>query len=91
MRDANPNVNSRKGDRSGWLIDGKLYGPRAIRQKFGTTKMEVIRERHPNVEYVKQNSKGRYFAFRGSKKAKRDNRKSIEYLIKPYPKRKETK
>jgi hypothetical protein len=53
--------------------------------------MEVIRERHPNVEYVKQNSKGRYFAFRGSKKAKRDNRKSIEYLIKPYPKRKETK
>jgi hypothetical protein len=54
MRDANPNVNSRKGDRSGWLIDGKLYGPRAIRQKFGTTKMEVIRERHPNVEYVKQ-------------------------------------
>tara|TARA_R110001599_G_scaffold46232_1_gene135720 strand:+ start:107 stop:889 length:783 start_codon:yes stop_codon:yes gene_type:complete len=90
MRDANPNVNSRKGDRSAWRINGKLYGPRAMRQKFGTTKIDSIRKKHPNVEHVKQNSKGRYFAFRGSKKSKKENKKSIDYLIKKYPKRKET-
>ena len=87
MRDANPNVNSRKGDRSAWLINGKLYGPRAMRQQFGTTKIDVIKKSHPNVEHIKQNSKGRYFAFRGSKKTKKENRKNIDHLIKPYPKR----
>ena len=61
-----------------------------MRQKFGTTKIDSIRKKHPNVEHVKQNSKGRYFAFRGSKKSKKENKKSIDYLIKKYPKRKET-
>jgi hypothetical protein len=89
MRDANPNVNSRKGDRSAWLINGKLYGARAMRQKFGTTKIEVIQERYPDAKHVKQNSKGRYFAFRGTKKEIKENRSTISHLIKPYPKRQE--
>jgi len=87
MRDANPNVNSRKGDRDGFLINGKLYGSRAMRLKFGTTKMEEIKKHYPDVEKVKQNSKGRYFAFRGSKKEKKYHASKISHLIKPYPKR----
>lgn len=87
MRDANPNVKSRKGDRDAWLIGGKLYGARNMRQKFGTTRIEEIRKHHPDVRKVKQNSKGRYFAFRGSKKAKREHYAAIENLILPYPKR----
>lgn len=39
MRDANPNIpNSKNGDRDGWLIDGKLYGARSLRLKYGDTK-----------------------------------------------------
>lgn len=87
MRDANPNVNSRKGDRDGWMIDGKLYGSRAIRARYGTTQIEEIRKHCPNVQKVKQNSKGRYFLFRGTKKEKAYHRRQIEHLIKPYPKR----
>ena len=81
MRDANPKVNSRKGDRSGWVINGKLYGARAMRQKFGTTKIEAIKKMFPNVDKVKQNSKGRYFAFRGTKKEKKENRSAIDHLL----------
>jgi len=91
MRDSNPNVNSRKGDRDAWIINGKLYGARAMRAKFGTTKLEVIKEHHPKVEKVKQNSKGRYFLFRGNKKEKAYYKKQIEHLIKKYPKREENK
>jgi len=87
MRDANPNVNSRKGDRDAWLINGKLYGARNMRQKFGTTKTEELIKYFPDMEKVKQNSKARYFAFRGTKKDKKVNRKAIDHLIKPYPKR----
>lgn len=87
MRDANPNVNSRKGDRDGWMIDGKLYGSRAIRAKYGTTRMEELKKHCPNVRKVKQNSKGRYFLFRGSKKEIAYHKKQIEHLILPYPKR----
>ncbi len=87
MRDGNQNVSSRKGDRDAWIIDGKLYGSRNMRSRFGTTKMEEIRKSHPNVQKVKQNSKGRYFAFRGSKKAKREHLSAIKHMIKPYPKR----
>jgi hypothetical protein len=88
MRDANPKINSKKGDRDAWIINGKLYGARAIRQKIGNTKIEDIKEKFPDVEKVKQNSKGRYFAFRGSKTEKKNHKKAIEHLVKPYPKRK---
>lgn len=87
MRDNNPNVKSRKGDRSAWVIDGKIWTARNLRQRYGTTKMDVIRSFHPDVIKIKQNSKHRYFAFRGSKKEKRELRESIKEFIKPYPKR----
>jgi hypothetical protein len=87
MRDANANVNSRNGDRDAWVINGKLYGSRAMRAKFGTTKIEEIQKCHPDVKKIKQNSKGRYFGFRGSKTEIKRNRAAIQHLIKPYPKR----
>lgn len=78
----------RKGkERTGYIIDGKLYGSRAIRQKYGTQKRETIKQLIPNVEIVKQKSKGRYFYFRGNRKQRKELRSAIEGLIKPYPKR----
>ena len=87
MRDANKNINSRKGDRDAWVINGKLYGSRNLRQRFGTTSLEKIKKHHPDVKKIKQNSKGRYFCFRGSKKTKEKHRETLSHLIKPYPKR----
>lgn len=78
----------RKGkDRTGFLIDGKLYGSRAIRQKYGTQKKEEILKLVPNCKIIKQKSKGRYFYFRGDKREVKDLRKPILNLIKEYPKR----
>lgn len=78
----------RKGkDRTGYIINGKLYGSRAIRQKYGTTKQNVIRQLVPDVKIIKQKSKGRYFYFRGNKREVRDLRKPIKHLIQEYPKR----
>lgn len=74
-------------ERTGCIIDNKLYGSRALRQKFGTQKKEVILERFPEARFVRQKSKGRYFYFRGDKRTKRDNFKQIKHLVKPYPKR----
>ena len=81
MREAkglNPN-------RLGVLVNGKLYGSRAIRQKLGTQKKEEILKKWPNAEFVTQVSKSRYFAFRGTSKIKKNHYKAIEHLIKPYP------
>ena len=74
-------------ERVGFIIDGKLYGERSIRKKYGTQKKEEIQRLIPNVQIVKQKSKARYFYFRGDKRRKRELRKQIEHLIKPYPKR----
>ena len=88
MRDANPNIpNSKNGDRDGWLINGKLYGSRSLRMKYGDTKMETLLKSNKKVEKVKQNSKHRYFLFRGSKYDQKYLKAKIEHLIKPYPKR----
>jgi hypothetical protein len=91
MRDANPNVSSKNGDRDGWLINGKLYGARSLRLKYGNTKMETLLKHNGRVEKVKQNSKHRYFMFRGSNSDIRYYKSKIEHLIKPYPKRSESK
>lgn len=87
MRDSNPLVSSSKGDRDAWMINGKLYGTRAIRQKIGSVRKEDIKRYWPNAEHVRQNSKGRYFYFRGDKKEKQQYIDAIRHLIKPYPKR----
>jgi hypothetical protein len=87
MRDSNPNIKNKGGNRFGVLIDGKLYGSRAIRAKIGSQKKEEILKIWPDAKFVKQKSKCRYFAFRGSKKAQKNHLKAIHGLIKPYPKR----
>jgi hypothetical protein len=87
MRESNPKVNGKKLDREGFLIKGKLYGSRAIRQKIGSQKMEDILKRWPDAIKVAQNSKHRYFYFLGSKSDKKYHRSKIKHLIKEYPKR----
>jgi len=88
MRDANPNIpKSKNGDRDGWLIDGKLYGSRSLRLKYGNTKMETLLKYHKNIKKIKQNSKHRYFLFRGHKNEQKYYKSQINHLIKPYPKR----
>ena len=80
----------RKGkERIGCIIDGKLYGSRSLRAKFGHSRQKEILAMYPDAKFIKQKAKDRYFYFRGSKGAKRKNRKAIEHLIKPYPKRTE--
>lgn len=87
MRDSNVNVKSGLLDRDGWLINGKIWSARSIRARCGSTKIEDIKKHFPNVEKIPQHAKHRYFAFRGSKGAKKANLKAISHLIKPYPKR----
>jgi hypothetical protein len=87
MRESNPNVNGKAMDREAWLIKGKLYGSRNIRQKVGSQKMEDILKKYPDAVKVKQNSKHRYFLFTGSKKEQQYYKEKINHLIKPYPKR----
>jgi hypothetical protein len=77
--------------RWGVKVDGKLYGSRAIRSKIGNQRKEAVLEyfKGHDVEFVPQLSKSRYFLFRGDKRIKREHLKSIEHLLKPYPKREE--
>ena len=89
MRENNPNVNSRKNDRFGVKVKGKLYGARSIRQKLGTQRKEDILKIYPDAEFVPQASKKRYFYFLGSKTERKYYKKQIESYIKPYPKREE--
>jgi len=90
MRDNNPNIRSKNGDRFGVIIDGKLFGARAMRSKYGTQKQSVILEHHPDAKFVKQKSKHRYFYFRGSKSVIKKHFKAIKHIVKPYIKRNQT-
>jgi len=74
--------------RSGFILDGKLYGSRSIRAKFGTQKKERLLELRPDIQFIKQVSKSRYFMFRG--RHKKTHLSAIKHLIKEYPKRKST-
>lgn len=73
--------------KTGCVIDGKLYGSRSLRQKFGTMKQAEILKVHPDAKFITQKSKARYFYFRGDKRERRDNRRKVQDMIKPYPKR----
>ena len=90
MRENNPNVKNSKGSRFGVIINDKLYGARAMRQKVGSQKKEDILKLYPDAKFVKQKAKARYFYFRGTKKEKKYYSKQIEEFIKPYPKRNQT-
>lgn len=73
--------------RTACVIEGKLYGDRALISKFGTKNHKKILELRPDATFIKQKGKDRYFYFRGSRKTRAKNRKAIESMIKPYPKR----
>ena len=83
-------VGSMRGEgasRLGAIIDGKMMSDRGLRSRYGTSNPKKILEIRPDAQFVKQKCKDRYFYFRGDKKTRKRNRKPIESMIKPYPKR----
>jgi hypothetical protein len=85
MRQGNPNVKFKARDRHAWRIAGKLIGPRAMRQRIGSTRWEEVQRYYPDAVPVMEYSKHRYFAFRGTHQ--RDHAAAIADKVKPYPKR----
>jgi len=74
------------GDRASIIGgDGKQKSERQAYREYGTRSIKKLRELGLTVNSVPR--KARYFSFTGTKKEKRENRKAIEHLIKPYPKR----
>lgn len=73
----------------GAIICGEYHPMRSLQRLFGTKSIRVLKSRYgdENVIRIMGTRKGRYFAFRGNSRAKRNNRAAIEHLIKPYPRR----
>ena len=76
------------------MINGKKYGSRSIRQKYGTMAQDKLPAivkaelgEDTEIEFVTVHAKHRYFYFRGSKWDKKNLKRSIETIIKEYPKR----
>jgi hypothetical protein len=65
--------------------DGKRISDREAFRLYGTRSIRALREMGLEVRSVPR--KGRYFAFLGSKREQKENRKQIDQMIKPYPKR----
>ena len=65
--------------------DGKRISSRDAFALYGTRSIHRLREMGLDVRSDPR--KGRYFGFAGSKREQRANRKQIEHMIKPYPKR----
>jgi len=86
MRANSPKYNG-NNKRFAVRIDGKLYGSRAIRAKIGSQRRDEILKHFPNAEITYQVEKHRYMHFISDKKTNKKNRKAVEHIIKPYPKR----
>lgn len=76
------------------IINGKKYGSRTIRQKYGTMAKDKLPELikaklgdDAEIEFVQVHAKHRYFYFKGNKAVKRIHKKALEEQIKEYPKR----
>jgi hypothetical protein len=83
-------MRQRKGlplSRLGVKIGGKLYGSRSIRALIGNQKRDNILSHFPHAEFIEQQSKARYFYFRGDKREREQLLTPIKHLILPYPKR----
>lgn len=77
---------SKGGNRASILEpDGKHLSERQAYARYGTRSIKKLRELGLTVVSVPR--KNRYFGFTGSKKEMRENRKAIEHLLQPYPKR----
>jgi len=77
----------KKGTRTMAVFDGRSNSERSLRRNHGTSAMDAVSDAIQDVQFVKQVRKGRYFAFRGSKKVQREHLAAISHLIQPYPKR----
>lgn len=73
----------------GCVVNGKLYTSRNMKDVFDTESIKKIQARFgvDNVKVIKEPAKGRYFAFRGGKIARKHNRAAIAHIVKPYPRR----
>jgi hypothetical protein len=79
-------IMSKGGNRASIITpDGKHISSRAAYILYGTRSIKKLRGMGLKVASVPR--KGRYFAFAGSKKEKKEHRNNIEHLFKPYPKR----
>ena len=79
-------VMSKGGNRASIIgPDGKHKSSRDAYRIWGTRSIEKLEDMGLTVSSVPR--KGRYFAWRGSKKERKELRARIEHLIKPYPKR----
>jgi hypothetical protein len=77
---------SKGGDQASIITpDGKRISSRDAYSLYGTRSAQVLREMGLDVRSTPR--KSRYFGFRGSKREQQENRKEIEHLMKPYPKR----
>lgn len=74
-----------------WAIKsgGKIIGSRTVRARVGCQRIDEVRKVWPDATVIKQLSKARYFAFRGSKAETKKNLGAIKHLLKPFPKREE--
>ena len=79
-------VLSKGGNRASIITpDGKRISSRDAADLYGTRSIHTLREMGLDVTSTPR--KSRYFAFLGSQREQRDNRKQIEHMIQPYPKR----
>jgi hypothetical protein len=79
-------VMSKGGNKASIIApDGKHMSERGAYSIYGTRSIEKLENMGLNVASVPR--KGRYFAFRGSKKERKELRSRIQHLTKPYPKR----
>lgn len=81
--------------RTNIIINGKKYGSRSVRQRFGTMSKDLLPDivkkslgENSTIEFINVHAKHRYFYFRGNKNIKTKHYNSIKDLIKSYPKRK---
>lgn len=73
--------------RYGYKIGDKIYNQRHIRERIGSAKKENVLKHFPEAQIVNLGRKKRYFQFIGNKYENKELIKSIEHLIKPYPKK----
>jgi hypothetical protein len=81
--------------RTNFIINGKKYGSRSVRQTYGTMakgKLPALVKAKlgddATLEFVEVHAKHRYFYFRGNKKICRNHKIALKNIIKEYPKRK---
>jgi hypothetical protein len=76
------------GDTSAY-VNGTRYTQRGLQHAFGTKSIRKLKATFGDASVVpfREDPKARYFAFLGSARVRRANRKAIASLTKPYPRR----